>query len=337
MEANPATQPTSQVKAPLVSVVVPTFNRAQLLSETVNSILGQTFQEFEIIIVDNMSEDGTEAYVKGLNDPRIRYYRNPNNGIIAINRNFGIRQARGTYVAFCDDDDLWLPEKLQKQLTHFSAEGISCVATDYIPIGDLNFINKSLQFLPGEKYRDFLYKEILFSFNPVVTSSTLVRKDFLLEEGGFDESREFQFIEDWELWLRLSRKNKIRILAEVSLKYRMCRKECRDGRQVALNLLKIMEKHYNLRYIDKKTFRSARGNCSVVIGKAFLDANDIHGIHYYFKGLLFSTGIGAKLRALGGLVLFCIPRALRNRLLNIFYLHLSKSRLKAIPYSERRA
>lgn len=328
MEANLRAQLTSQAQAPLVSVVVPTFNRAQLLSETIDSILGQTFQKFEIIIVDNMSEDGTEAYVKGLDDPRIRYYRNPNNGVIAINRNFGIRQARGTYIAFCDDDDLWLPEKLQKQLTHFSAEGISCVATDYIPIGDVKFINKSLQFLPGEKYRDFLYKEILFSFNPVVTSSTLVRKDFLLEEGGFDESRKFQFIEDWELWLRLSRKSKIRILAEELLKYRMSRKEGRDDRQVALNLLKIIEKHYNLHYIDKKAFRSAWGNCSIVIGKAFMDANDIHGITYYFKGLLFSTAIGAKLRALGGLVLFCIPLALRARLLNIFYLHLSKKDLK---------
>lgn len=314
------TQPTSQANAPLVSVVVPTFNRAQLLSETVISILGQTFQKFEIIIVDNMSEDGTETYVRGLDDPRIRYYRNPNNGTIAINRNFGIRQARGKYVAFCDDDDLWLPEKLQKQLTHFSAEGISCVATDYIPIGDMNFINKSLQFLPREEYRDFTYKEILLPFNPVVTSSTLVRRDCLLEEGGFDESPEFQFIEDWELWLRLSRKSKIRILADVLLKYRMSHKEGRDARQVTLNLLKILEKHYNVGYMDKKALRSAWGNCSVVIGKAFLDANDIHGIKYYFRGLLFSNGIGAKLRALGGLVLFCIPLALRKRLLNILYL-----------------
>lgn len=320
MEANPMTQPTSQANAPLVSVVVPTFNRAQLLSETVISILGQTFQKFEIIIVDNMSEDDTETYVRGLDDSRIRYYRNPNNGTIAINRNFGIRQARGKYVAFCDDDDLWLPEKLQKQLTHFSAEGISCVATDYIPIGDMNFINKSLQFLPGEEYRDFTYKEILLPFNPVVTSSTLVRRDFLLEEGGFDESPEFQFIEDWELWLRLSRKSKIRILADVLLKYRMRHKEGRDARQVTLNLLKILEKHYNVGYMDKKALRSARGNCSVVIGKAFLDANDIHGIKYYFRGLLFSKGIGAKLRASGGLVLFCTPLALRKRLLNILYL-----------------
>lgn len=319
MEANPMTQPASHANAPLVSVVVPTFNRAQLLSETVISILGQTFQKFEIIIVDNMSEDGTEAYVRGLDDPRIRYYRNPNNGTIAINRNFGIRQALGKYVAFCDDDDLWLPEKLEKQLLYFAEEGISLVATDCIPIGDVRFIKKSLSIASGRDFKDYSYEEILLSFNPVISSSVLARKDFLCEVEGFDENMDFRFIEDWELWLRLSKKGKVRILSQPLLKYRMYNKKDRDARQVALNTLKILEKHYNLGYMDGKTLQLARGNCSVAIGRAFLESNDRRGMKFYSEGVLYSTGIYNKFKSLLGLWLFILPQFIRVYILNKIY------------------
>ena len=101
---------------PAVSVVLITYNRKPLLRETVASILNQTFSDFELIVVDNVSEDGTERFVRSLDDPRVRYIRHPNGGVISINRNVGIRAARGDYIAFCDDDDLWVPDKLQRQI-----------------------------------------------------------------------------------------------------------------------------------------------------------------------------------------------------------------------------
>ena len=99
-----------------VSVIIPTFNREHLLKETMEYILNQTFKDFELIIVDNYSSDNTENAVKSYNDKRIRYFKNQNNGVIAVNRNFGIKKARGEFITFCDDDDLWLPQKLEKQL-----------------------------------------------------------------------------------------------------------------------------------------------------------------------------------------------------------------------------
>lgn len=93
-----------------ILIVVTTFNRVNLLSETIGSILGQTYTGFELVIVDNMSEDGAKEYVVGIADSRIRYYRSANNGVIAINRDFGIKQSMGKFIALCDDDDLWLSD-----------------------------------------------------------------------------------------------------------------------------------------------------------------------------------------------------------------------------------
>jgi len=100
----------------LVSVIVTSFNRVHFLKETIETILKQTFSDFEVIIVDNMSTDATEEYVQSLTDPRVTFYSNPNAGIVAVNRNFGIQKAKGKYIAFCDDDDLWLLDKLRKQV-----------------------------------------------------------------------------------------------------------------------------------------------------------------------------------------------------------------------------
>jgi len=319
METTSVTQAAMVSDAPLVSVVIPTFNRVQLLSETLESILNQTFRNFEIIIVDNMSEDGTEAYIKGLDDPYIRYFRNENNGVIAVNRNYGIRQARGTYVAFCDDDDIWMQEKLERQLYYFAKEGISCVATNYVPIGDVRIVKKTLVFPSGVDFKDFSYQEILLPFNPVISSSVIARRDYLLEENGFDESLDFRFIEDWELWLRLSRKGLIRILAKPLLQYRMYPKKDRDARQVTLNSLNIIYKQEDRGYIDSRTGRTARANCSLVIGRAFLELGDKHGMPYCWKALTDSSEISLRIRALFLLLLFLTPAFIRKEIIRLVY------------------
>ena len=101
---------------PLVSVVVTTYNRRELLMKTIDSILNQTYKNFELIVVDNYSDYDFLSYLKSFNDERIRSFQNKNEGIIAVNRNFGIKKAKGEYIAFCDDDDIWFPKKLELQL-----------------------------------------------------------------------------------------------------------------------------------------------------------------------------------------------------------------------------
>ncbi len=104
---------------PTVSVIIPTYNRANLVSRAIKSVLNQTYQDFEIIVVDDCSEDNTEEIVKSFNDSRIRYIKHKKNKGGSAARNTGIKRARGKYIAFLDDDDEWLPSKLEKQIMLF--------------------------------------------------------------------------------------------------------------------------------------------------------------------------------------------------------------------------
>ena len=104
---------------PTISIIIPTFNRAHLLERTINSVLKQTYTDFEIIIIDDASQDNTKDIVQRFKNKNIKYLRqNENKGAPAA-RNRGIQEAKGRYIAFLDSDDEWVPEKLEKQLALF--------------------------------------------------------------------------------------------------------------------------------------------------------------------------------------------------------------------------
>jgi glycosyltransferase involved in cell wall biosynthesis len=102
---------------PKVSAVIPTYNRAQFLERAIRSVLDQTFQDFEIVVVNDASPDegATDAVVKDFRDPRIKYFRHETNKGIGATRNTGVLNSSGEYIAFLDDDDAWLPQKLALQ------------------------------------------------------------------------------------------------------------------------------------------------------------------------------------------------------------------------------
>jgi glycosyltransferase involved in cell wall biosynthesis len=204
--------------APKVTVVVPTFRRAALLKETVDSILAQTYRDFELVIVDNMSDDGTEAYVTGIGDPRVRYFRNPNNGIIAANRNFGIGKARGEYIALCDDDDLWLPEKLMKQVAVLEEH----------PEVALCYANASI-FSEGKELAPLMmlkrvftnhYRHLLVG-NMIPNSTVLVRRSAFDSYGYLDTRRSHVAVEDYVMWLKIARRHQFYYIDEALIRYRV--------------------------------------------------------------------------------------------------------------------
>lgn len=160
---------------PRVSVVVPTFNRAGMLKETVDAILAQTYTDFELIIVDNMSEDGTQAYVTAITDPRVKYFRNANHGVIAANRNFGIRQARGVYVALCDDDDLWLPQKLERQVYMLDCD--NRIGLCYSNASSFDAKDTIDHWMVKKKVFDHHYRHLLIG-NFIPNSTVLIRRVF---------------------------------------------------------------------------------------------------------------------------------------------------------------
>lgn len=201
-----------------VSVIVTTFNRAHMVTGAIDSILNQTFKDFELIVVDNYSSDDTEEVIKAYNDERIRYVKHNNGGIIAVNRNYGIRQARGEYLAFCDDDDLWMPEKLEKQMLEFEKDDqIGLVCSNAIIFDESG--ERGELFNVGLPDSNFTLESLVWG-NSVVCSSVLVKKRVIDDVGLMDESPQILRGEDYELWLRIAKKYRIKYVELPLMKYR---------------------------------------------------------------------------------------------------------------------
>lgn len=303
---------------PLVSVIMPTYNQAAFIGEAIQSALAQTYSELELIIIDNYSSDSTREVVASLCDPRIRYFQFANQGVIAAGRNFGVRQACGEVLAFLDSDDAWLPNKLEMQLPHLRDPNICLVGCDFTATGDVDKVNKPVSFAAGEEYKDFTYEDLVLA-NQIPGPSVITRTEVFRQCDGFDESRDFCFIEDWELWLRLCRTGTARLLATPLLRYRITRDKGRDQRDIARRCLRVLEKHDRLGYIDGPLMRTAVANRYVEVGKACLAVNDRSGIRYYREALQYSRGRQNKFRSLAGLLLFATPNWLRARVLDWYH------------------
>lgn len=110
-----------EIKEPTVSIIIPTYNRSKTIKRSINSVLYQTYDDFEIIVIDDGSSDGTDKVIKEFNDSRIKYVRHELNRGASAARNTGIKLSRGKYIAFQDSDDVWVPDKLEKQMNVFKS------------------------------------------------------------------------------------------------------------------------------------------------------------------------------------------------------------------------
>ena len=115
----------------LVSIIMPSYNTAQYIAESIRSVLAQTYANWELIIVDDCSTDHTDEIVGSFQDNRIKYLKNKKNSGAAVSRNRALREAKGRWIAFLDSDDLWLPEKLEKQIAFMEKNGYAFSFTDY--------------------------------------------------------------------------------------------------------------------------------------------------------------------------------------------------------------
>ena len=228
---------------PLVSVVVPTFNRKELLTETVHSILNQTYKKMEVIIVDNYSNYDIIALIAAFNDSRISLFQNENHGIIAVNRNYGIEKAKGEYIAFCDDDDLWVPEKLEKQIEIIANNDVCCTNREYIDV-DTKIIPHRTLFIP----KNLSLSNFLCS-NFVTLSSVLVKKDVLKQYKGFTCQPEFKYCEDYELWGKmLATGQKFIICKEKLVLYRLHQSNLSENLEAGIKKTIKVNRHLFKKY-----------------------------------------------------------------------------------------
>jgi glycosyltransferase involved in cell wall biosynthesis len=186
----------------LVSVVIPTFNRRAQLAEAIASVRSQTYPSWELIVADDGSSDGTPAYLREVGDERIRAHLLPHTGSPSVARNTALRDARGAYVAFLDSDDLWLPDKLTKQvdaLHHAPSRRWSY--TDYTRLSETgaDVTHRLPSATPGT---DRVLCALLRFEIAVAMPTVMVERSLAEEVAGFDES--LRYCEDYEFFFRLA-------------------------------------------------------------------------------------------------------------------------------------
>lgn len=202
------------MKHPLVSVIVPTYNRANLLGRAIQSVLAQTYPHFELIIVDDGSSDNTEAVVTRFDDPRIRYIRHHKNRGGSAARNTGIACARGEYVAFLDSDDEWLPEKLEKHLRVFHDDpDCGVVFSAHCEITS----DGSSRVYRDQGPEGWIYEDLLVSAVVGTTSAVVVKRECFDTAGFFDER--LPSCQDWDMWIRIAKHYRFRRIREPLVRY----------------------------------------------------------------------------------------------------------------------
>ena len=197
------------------SIIIPTYNRCDLLRKAVNSVLTQTYKNFEIIIIDNYSDDNTQEIVEGFKNNKIIYQKIHNEGIIGKSRNLGIKISSGKWVAFLDSDDYWYRERLQKIYDFLSGnDKYEVVCTDELIIDKILSKRKIYKFGP---FTENFYKHLLKKGNCVSTSASIVKKDFLLKQNiNFNENKNFITAEDYDFFMNLAfKKAKFKFINEV--------------------------------------------------------------------------------------------------------------------------
>ena len=188
---------TRAVNHPLISIIIPTYNRWTFLLQAVESVFKQTFSDYELIVIDDGSTDGTGEGLKPYEN-RLQYIYQENRGVSAA-RNTGLQAARGDWIAFLDSDDYWLPAKLETQVRFFAENPQALICqTEEIWIRHGRRVN------PHKKHRKFsgdIFSPSLIRCI-VSPSAVMIRREFLSQIGPFDES--LPACEDYDLWLRIS-------------------------------------------------------------------------------------------------------------------------------------
>ena len=219
----------------LVSIITPSYNTARFLRETIESVLSQTYANWEMLIVDDCSTDDTDAVVASFADERIRFFKNERNCGAACSRNFALREARGRWIAFLDSDDLWLPDKLEKQIRFMEENGYAFSYTNYVEMDEDGNRLPTMWTGPRKIGRSRMK---LFNFMGCLT--VMYDRDVI----GLLQIADLKKRNDYALWIRASEKAAAYLLPETLAVYRV-----RSGGSItnrSQSPLRLVKYHYAL-------------------------------------------------------------------------------------------
>ncbi|MBW2977898.1 glycosyltransferase family 2 protein [Candidatus Woesearchaeota archaeon] len=268
---------------PLISVIITVFNRPQFISQAIDSVLAQTYKNYEIILVDDGSTNKNlkkvlEPYIK---NKKIRCIYQKNTGLWG-SRNTGIKNAEGEFIAFLDDDDLWLPKKLEKQVPLFKDKQVGLVYSGRYTFGEGK--NKT-DF--NKCYKGWIFDKLLE--DPFITgSSTIVRKECLKKVGLF---KPYKFAQDYELWLRISKKYKADFVSEHLVKYRVHSTNISKKKKpkYVIWYLKNIFKRFDVPKEKQKIILSkTRSNFAFYKGYNYRKTNKYKALFYYLISMYYT-------------------------------------------------
>ena len=310
--------------APIISVVITTFNQAPYIGSTIASVLDQTHRDFEIILVDDGSTDSTDTEILPYRD-RLVHIRQPNRGIPAA-RNAGIRRASGRLIAFLDGDDLWQPEKLQKQLEAAEAHpGSGLIVTDGVEFSSDGISRESLMdpmvvtLLQGRALVTLRCYNDLIRRNLITTTSQVMVPRAVLDRVGFSDER-FPISSDWDLYLRIASTNDVTFINRKLVRNRYLLTSASGPRDVrrfrwGLDTPRILRKHVRLAARETRPLVKAelRRHTREIAEEAYyhgLGTDARWGRRYLFQLLLANPRAFSTWAYLLGL---CAPRRLTRR------------------------
>jgi len=286
---------------PLISVIIPLYNQEKYIGEAVASVLRQTYRNIELIVVDDGSTDSSAEIVRSVNDPRIRYFYRSNSGLPAIARNEGVKLARGEWIAFLDHDDVWLPNKLDMQLRALEREPKAKLVAGNMSYFDASSDKRMINY-HQKSYN--IFKDMLGG-NRLPGSTVMVDKKVFDEMGGFREERDLKAIEDYDLWLRISRKYKIICLDRILARYRVYDNSTSGSRLKQLEVLEnYLNKYLPLMISDNKEkllLAKARSRLYLNMAFEYLAKDQMNFKHYLSLAQSEhpSVAVKALLRILG--------------------------------------
>ena len=241
---------------PCCSIIIPAYNAIKYLPETLESVLKQSFTDFEVLIIDDGSYDNIIEWAAQIEDPRVRFISQKNQGVSAA-RNLGIKNATGEYIAFLDADDLWESTKLEKQLQLFKKNPYSGLVHTEMALIDEESKLLGREFTSNVEGNAL---EQLLEKNTIVTSSVIVRRSCLETVGSFDNN--LTSSEDWELWVRIASVYPIALVKEPLVFYRQHPNNTTNNWQMLEQDLSSIEQIFQLvpeelSHIKKRTYAYA--------------------------------------------------------------------------------
>ena len=263
-------------RLPLISVVIPSYNRASTILECVNSILKQTYSNIEIIIVDDCSTDNTDEIVKQLTDKRVRYYKLEKNMRACFARNFGADHALGEYIAFQDSDDIWHNEKLFEEYQALTQNEVDFV---FCGMNKIDVNGNRVGYFPEAKIssRTDYYKQEL-KLNVVSTQTILMKKE-VIQHVRFDEAlRKYQ---DWDFAIRVSKNYKMLYLPKALVDYRLQT----NSVSLTVNHFEAYMRIYEKYKMEIQKFPEINAFYYSGFGDCFRDSDYKKAISYYSESL----------------------------------------------------